>query len=221
MKELLEHSLGSSCGSTKIIKVEEYEEQGEFGLTDIKACDDCKLHTCDFFDACADKIVSRHISDIPVKIISLEDVFRSFPHIEKLSVGGCCDRLMYSYNKLVMMDMTCSKPEYITAYTTEGKLRDGKQRKAYRQIEDSILKLRYSDDINSRLDSFAEHIALFAYREKVAADKSPEGEMSNSAAENMKVFIKVSAQTIGVNKRRDMGNGFYFVTQKYPELFRW
>lgn len=218
MKNLLENHLAVSYGSTRKISVQEKTNYGDFEVTDPKSCKDCEEHSSYFYRSCVDKQVSKHNSSKLVKLIRLEDVFQEFTKISALSQGGCCDMLMYSEDKIVLMDMTCSRPQYLESrIDSDGTMKRGKRAIAYHQLEDSVKKLRGCEIINKKLNTYKDRISIFAVREKKFALE----EEKNNALKSMKNFSKMSRLTEGIDLRINMGNGFYFVVQKYPEIFYW
>jgi hypothetical protein len=124
MKTLLETALPQSYGSEQKITVTEEFQKGTFGVTDPKSCNDCKTHSSYFYQCC-NRNVSMHNSSVIVHIIRLEEVFQQFKKVSALKEGGCCDMLMYTNDKVAVMDMTCSRPDYID--DREGS--DGKTKK--------------------------------------------------------------------------------------------
>jgi hypothetical protein len=220
MRDLLETKLAASYGSQQKISVQEDTKSGLFGVNDPKACRDCENRTSYFYCSCEDKKVSMHKSEKPVKIIYLEDVFLQFRNVSSLTKGGCCDMLMYSDDKVVMMDMTCTRPEYVERHTQNGHEVEGKRDVVYRQIEDSVRKLRGCDVINTKLNSFTDRVAIFAVRKKIFAVEESESE--TDAAMGMKSYSKMSDDfSSKMGLYTDMGNGFFFLVQEYPKVFEW
>ncbi|HRM89869.1 MAG TPA: hypothetical protein PLK68_05335 [Thomasclavelia ramosa] len=218
MRDLLETELAASYGSQQMISVQEDTKSGLFGVNDPKACSDCINRTSYFYRSCEDKKVSKHKSKKLVKIICLEDVFQQFRNVPSLTKGGCCDILMYSDDKVVVMDMTCTRPEYLETHKKDGQEVEGKRDIVYRQIEDSVRKLRGCDVINTKLDSFTDRVAIFAVRKKIFAVEESE----TDAAMGMKSYSKMSddfSSKMGLHT--DMGNGFFFIVQEYPKVFEW
>ncbi len=218
MRELLKTKLAASYDSVQNISVDEEFANGNFGVTDPKACNDCAQYTSYFYRSCDYKKVSKHKSEKPVKMIRLEDVFQQFRNVPALTKGGCCDMLMYSEDKVAVMDMTCTRPEYIEEHTTKDKVVKGKRAVAYRQMEDSVKKLRGCDAINDRLKSFRYHVAIFAVRKKIFALE----ESTSDATTGMESYSKMSNLFKSeVWLLTDMGNGFSFLVQEYPEVYEW
>lgn len=214
MKRLLEQYFAQSYKSTKIITVEERIEKGDFSTTDDKSCNDCNKY---FSESCGEKEVSLHKSDKEIHIIRFEDIFQKFSNIKDISQGGCCDLLMYSDEKIAVTDMTCSRPQYLEQYEVCGKQKPGKRAYAYKQMEDSIRKLRHCDEINRKIDSYSHRIAIFSVRKKVFALES----VPSDVAKQMNGFSKMSDQIQHINIRTDMGNGFHFIVQEYPNVYQW
>lgn len=219
MKKYLEIDLAASYGCKHNIVVTEVCKIGEFGVTDVKSCTDCKSHSSYFYDSCDNRTVSLHSSVTTVRLISLEDVFQQFRDVPELSTGGCCDVLMYSDHKVVVMDMTCTRVEYLFSHTTEGNPIVGKRAVAYRQIEDSVRKLRGCVFISRKIDSFDERIAILAVRKKCFA---LEETADTIVSTNMRSYSKMSDVIKSLSGlRTNMGNGFAFVMQFYPDVFKW
>ncbi len=123
---------------------------------------------------------------------------------------------MYSEDKIAVMEMTCSKPQYIEPHIVNGKQKQGKRAHAYQQMYDSIKKLRHCDEINTKIDSYNDRVAIFSVRKKTSAEES-----SNAVAKQMNNFSKLSKQVSWMNYRTDMGNGFYFIIQEYNNEYQW
>lgn len=208
MRQLLETKLAEAYASTKKIIVHEEVESGEFGITDTKSCRDCENCTSYFYRTCESRFVSLHQSENPVSIICIEDIFQQFPNIKALSQGGCCDVLMSTQEKIVVMDTTCLRPEYVA----------GKRAYAYKQLNDSIRKLRKAAAINSRINSYESRIAICALKEKRFGFEGA----TNSVSKNMRSFMRMADDFKSrATLQTDMGNGFYFIVQNYPEVFQW
>lgn len=213
MTDLIAHDLPAAYGSTLQAAVAARQESGAFAIYDTKSCRDCASHSPYFYRTCEPREVSRHTAATIVTVITLEDVLQQFPKIEALSKGGCCDTLMFSQSRVALMDMTCSRPEYLATHSRDGKREPGKRATAYRQIEDSITKLRGCATLSARLDAFAERLAVFAYREKLSA-------FDDTATRAMRSFSTMAAD-VKATMLTPMAGGLNFRVQRYPEEIAW
>lgn len=172
-----------------------YVMRGRFGLADEISCRDCSSLTRYFYVSCTDRIVLRVISNYDVHVVNLEKVFQSSGN-EDLMQGGCCDYLLYSDNRLVLADLSCSRPNYV----------EKKRATAYRQTSDSIDKLRLFHDMAEKIECFERRDAMLAVRKKEFAL-----EHADHAVESMSSFLRME-----LSPRVDMGNGFFFSVFEYP-----
>lgn len=218
MRELLANDLAASYGCKRNADVEQEVLSGDFDLYDHKACTDCRAHSRYFYESCEDRCVSKHHSEKEVNVVTLENIFSQFADIPALSHGGCCDKLLYSEDTVMVMDMTCTRPEYLRNHYAEGVLKAGKRAKAYSQVYDSICKLQGCETIKNRMSTFSNRFAVFAFRKKEFALET----QNNTVLRNMSSFSKMSDNFKSrANLRTAMGNGFYFITQEYPSVFKW
>jgi len=210
MECLLEQYLLKLSGGRKPISIPYESYSREFGLSDQKSCEDCKKNTRYFYNSCdTDKyFVSLHKSNVCVKSICLEDIFQKTGKIPELQKGGCCDLLLYSDNKVALVEMTCGRQKYV----------GGKRAKAYQQLRDSVCKLRKSDAISKKLDSYDERLALFSFRKKLFAVEKNYSD--DTVLLQMKSFSKMSDK-LALNSSTDMNNGFVFQIQEYPKVKEW
>lgn len=172
-----------------------YVMRGRFGLADEISCRDCSSLTRYFYVSCTDRIVLRVISNYDVHVVNLEKVFQSSGN-EDLMRGGCCDYLLYSDTRLVLADLSCSRPNYV----------EKKRATAYRQTSDSIDKLRLFHDLAEQIERFERRDAMLAVRKKEFAL-----EHADHAVVAMSSFLRME-----LSPRVDMGNGFFFSVFEYP-----
>lgn len=203
MKDLIERAFSTYNPN---IRVSEDVKDSDFGLTDTKSCNDCWNNTRYFAESCDDKTVLNIHNTEKVRVICLEKVFQDCTNTEA-ALGGCCDYLLYSNHKIAVTDLTCSRPEFITQGT-----KGGKRATAYQQMSDSIEKLQKFDSIADRINQMDSKVAIFAIRKKIFAVEGNE----DSPQRSMKAFLQMN-----VNPAIDMGNGFHFITQEYPQTYTW
>ena len=68
-----------------------------------------------------------------------------------------------------------------------------------------------------QLDSYQSRVAIFAVRRKKFALEESESVVTKA----MKSFSKIIELEIGMVTRIEMGNGFSFIVQEYPDVFVW
>ncbi len=203
MKDLLKMELS--------VTIEEDAQAGDrdWGLTDGKSCEDCAIHTNYFYESCKDRLVMKLHSEDDVHVIHLENVFQNAMN---LRAGGCCDYLLYGADKIVLCELTCTRPEYLDAGNN-----GGKRVKAYSQLSESVKKLNSVDGIAKKLSGFQTREAVFAVRKKEFAFE----EQANTVQSPMASFIKITAVNESRGGRTDMENGFEFLTIEYPQIYKW
>ena len=149
-------------------------------------------------------------------MINLEKYFQQFANHKQIALGGNCDLLLYSQDKVAFIDLTCMRPEFLEAHLVDGKLKKGKRAIAYSQLLDSINKLSVVPNISDALQGRAEKVAILALRKKIFAfDEIP------NKQEPMLSFFRMSNEQTKSGVTQDMGNGFVFLVNEYPNVYSW
>ena len=203
MIDLLEREFARAIGSTKIPMVKSVIYKADFALNDPVACRPTDCPT--YFRTGCDCIVSKHaVRSHAVVVIDIEDFFKQFPTIP----GRVCDRLLYDGDKLVLMDMTCSRPGFLEPSPT----RKGKRATAYEQIDATVTKLCKAPEIAKRINGFASRIGLLAIRKKTFAIEDKVNRAMDAFSQMRRMHKSISTP---------MNNGFVFQTMEYPNSFLW
>lgn len=124
--------------------------------------------------------------------------------------------ILYGQNKIVFTDLTCIRPIYIESHIVEGKQKEGKRAKVFKQIKDSITRLSGCPKISERIASYNEKIALFALRKKESAFDN-----TDEVQKSMQSFMRMTNEQTTNSIAQPMGNGFTFTTNEYPQSYPW
>lgn len=216
MKELLEQYFGAYYGSTRTnVYVDTDDKTGEFRLCDSKACNDCLNKTPKYENDC-DHTVLKCKSDDNIKVFWIEKFIDEFNNLRAMPTHSKCDIMMSNDNTIVFCDMSCSKPEYIDDFQSNGKNKLGKRNKAKNQIEDTIYLLMNVPEIASEINKKGHKIGLFAYREKHRDDLS---DTDSKVFRNMNSFGSFIAKATSGNLSSPLSHGFQFTEINYPSIF--
>ena len=196
------------------------EETKDFILTDNKSCNDCNTKSAYFARSCTEHgMLKIHcnthlktviakccitLSDFETAKINIENAIQDTNNID-LRSGGCCDYLVYDDNKIALIELTCSRPEYINDE------RNGKRTKAYKQLSDTIKKITSLPNTNIEISKRGEKTAIFGIREKVFAL-----EQADKFQTSMISFTNVYRDIT-----RKLNNGFILTTITYPNTYTW
>lgn len=159
MKESLQKDL---LHYRKSISICAKEETKDFILTDNKSCNDCNTKSKYFASSCTEHGMLKIHCNTHVEVINIENAIQDTNNID-LRSGGCCDYLVYDDNKIALIELTCSRPEYINDE------RNRKRTKAYKQLSETIKKITSLPNTNIEISKRGEKISIFGIREKVFA----------------------------------------------------
>lgn len=180
------------------------EETKDFILTDNKSCNDCNTKSAYFARSCTEHGMLKIHCNTHVEVINIENAIQDTNNID-LRSGGCCDYLVYDDNKIALIELTCSRPQYIN---DEPK---GKRTKAYKQLSETIQKITSLPNTNIEISKRGEKTAIFGIREKVFAL-----EQADKFQTSMISFTKVYRDIT-----RKLNNGFILTTITYPNTYTW
>ena len=180
------------------------EETKDFILTDNKSCNDCNTKSAYFARSCTEHGMLKIHCNTHVEVINIENAIQDTNNID-LRSGGCCDYLVYDDNKIALIELTCSRPEYINDE------RNGKRTKAYKQLSETIKKISSLPNTNIEISKRGEKTAIFGIREKVFAL-----EQADKFQTSMISFTKVYRDIT-----RKLNNGFILTTITYPNTYTW
>lgn len=180
------------------------EETKDFILTDNKSCNDCNTKSAYFARSCTEHGMLKIHCNTHVEVINIENAIQDTNNID-LRSGGCCDYLVYDDNKIALIELTCSRPEYINDE------RNGKRTKAYKQLSETIKKITSLPNTNIEISKRGEKISIFGIREKVFAL-----EQADKFQTSMISFTKVYRDIT-----RKLNNGFILTTITYPNTYTW
>ena len=216
MKRLLEIEYPSFHNLNRKVEVNEETYVSDFSITDWKACTDCQNFTPYFYRQCFHQEVLKVSTTEEIKLISLENYFQQFSNKKEITTGNTCDYLLYGQNKILFTDLTCMRPHYIESHIVEGKQKEGKRAKVFKQIKDSITRLSVCPEILERISSYNEKVALFALRRKESAfDNTDEG------IKPMNSFMRMTNEQTTNGIAQQMENGFKFIINEYPRSYQW
>ena len=180
------------------------EETKDFILTDNKSCNDCNTKSAYFARSCTEHGMLKIHCNTHVEVINIENAIQDTNNID-LRSGGCCDYLVYDDNKIALIELTCSRPEYINDE------RNRKRTKAYKQLSETIKKITSLPNTNIEISKRGEKTAIFGIREKVFAL-----EQADKFQTSMISFTKVYRDIT-----RKLNNGFILTTITYPNTYTW
>lgn len=201
MKESLQKDL---LHYRKSISICAKEETKDFILTDNKSCNDCNTKSAYFARSCTEHGMLKIHCNTHVEVINIENAIQDTNNID-LRSGGCCDYLVYDDNKIALIELTCSRPEYINDE------RNGKRTKAYKQLSETIKKISSLPNTNIEISKRGEKISIFGIREKVFAL-----EQADRFQTSMISFTKFYRDIT-----RKLNNGFILTTITYPDTYTW
>lgn len=201
MKESLQKDL---LHYRKSISICAKEETKDFILTDNKSCNDCNTKSKYFASSCTEHGMLKIHCNTHVEVINIENAIQDTNNID-LRSGGCCDYLVYDDNKIALIELTCSRPEYINDE------RNGKRTKAYKQLSETIKKISSLPNTNIEISKRGEKISIFGIREKVFAL-----EQADRFQTSMISFTKFYRDIT-----RKLNNGFILTTITYPDTYTW
>lgn len=187
-----------------------------FSLTDWKSCIDCQAKSYYFYRQCHEKVVLNVAVSQRVDVINIENYFQQYNDKVEIASGGRCDFLLYSTNKVAFIDLTCSRPTFLEDHLVANRVRPGKRPIAFKQLKDSITKLSVCPTIDSFFQNCVEKVAILALRKKefvFEVDPSPEL--------HMQTFMRMSNEQAKSGIIQDMGNGFSFIVNEYPNVYVW
>lgn len=218
MQQTITEFFPAGYGSTKHVTVEAIEKAGSFSLFDKITCEQAVQQEANLKKticiANCNQEVAKFKSGSTTYIINHEEYIGNFK-IPAIARGGRCDSLIYNDQTIAFVEMTCSAESAIEDMTkVDGAFKPGKRAVAYNQLEQSISRMRFVPQINNKIDSFANRLAIFACRMKnVASTANPEEKPAN----NMTIFGKFTDSADANTGFKDMGNGFMFKMVRYPE----
>lgn len=179
-------------------------EEKDFILTDNKSCNDCYTNSAYFARSCTEHGMLKIHCNTHVEVINIENAIQDTNNIN-LRSGGCCDYLVYDDNKIALVELTCSRPQYIDDE------RKGKRTKAYTQLSETIKKITSLPNTNVEISKRGEKIAIFGIREKIFGL-----EQADKFQTSMISFTKVYRDIT-----RKLNNGFILTTITYPNTYTW
>lgn len=183
-------------------------------MHDEKACNECMDNSK---DTCRNNPANLILNNsAPLEKVDIEAFFSQFNGLDKASIKERCDMMLFdSSDKIAFCEMTCCDAKYVYPYSNKKGSHLGKRAKAYSQIKSVVDKFYTVPSIKLKFDSYKQRIGLFALREKSGSLFS-----GNDTAEKA-MLAMIPQYTMGTGFSSDMGNGFKFVTVKYPEVYRW
>lgn len=208
MKEILENEFGKAFGSTKIVEAKETVFCGTTRIKDDKSCLSCQKN-----DECKDQTVIEILSKTDIHIIDFESFVNNFPKI----TGSRCDLILYDKSKIALMELSCLSEEYLFngKYGSE---KTGKAVHAYKQISESLKKLHHSPSISKKINTFQYKTGIFAYRVK---DLNMHDDFYKKFSDNTKQFSLFDKEMDKELMSSDIGYGFTFQKNRYPEKYIW
>ena len=190
----------------------------DFPLTDWKSCAGCQVESYYFYRQCLDKEVFKVSikGNEGIYVINHEKYVQQYSDKPGITFGGSCDYLLCSTNKVAFVDLTCSRPSYIEGRQVGSEFKEGKRSVAFKQLKDSIARLAVCPTIHTYLQNCVKKDAILALRKKefvFDVDSSPEL--------HMQAFMKMSSEQAKSGMIQDMGNGFSFIVNEYPNVYVW
>lgn len=178
----------------RVLNLMERVCSGAFSLLDKTACRDCH-YLCNSNPA--DREQMKVVSQEPVYVISLDDVFSYV----KEDVGELCDYMLEGNNKVVIVEMTCSTSNYVTE----------KRRKARRQLYNTLTNLMTSPVVKEHIERLAEHYVVFSWKETFDSNVD-----TDYAEKNMVDMTVMSDEVYSPDNESNFDFGFKMKEIRYP-----
>ena len=201
LKEVIEKDFFLSYpkrDSNELVNVEERMCVGTFSLSNEDSCCRC-LHTAN----CNNENLIVN-SDMPVYVLRAQSFLK---YLHQSDFGKNADLLMCGDDAFRLVEMTCSKNEYVANCG----YKIGKRDEAYNQCENLLLLLYGCYPVAEFIKSHSIKEAIFSWR------KTDEFDDEDG---NMFHMLKLQEHIDRVYTR-NMSNGFTFRTHLYPELLIW
>ncbi|GEM_PF-6156118 len=215
MKDLLQNDYISHFGLTGKYIVPCTSMQGNFALSDDKACQMCIEDDRQHCSNDGEQEIMKINANESINAIDIEQFLTLFDG-RRAGIKNRCDKLLYNGIKIAFVEMYCglSRNLYPPYYQKVGKIA-----KARLQIESTIQKLCEVPSIAQRIDGTSQKHGILAYRER----HSPQGQESvpqpDKVQQNMEVFWNSDFQ--GNNLHTNLSHGFKFFVLKYPNEYKW
>lgn len=182
----------------ELVNVEESVYIGAFSLSNEDSCCRC-LHSAD----CNNENLIVE-SDVSIHVLRAQSFLK---YINQSDFGKNADLLMCDELTFRIVEMTCSKNEYVA---NRG-YKIGKREEAYRQCENLLILLYGCYPIAEFINSRSAKEAIFSWRKTDEFDKE-DGHMFH--------MLKMQ-EYIDREYTRKMSHGFTFRTHLYPEVLVW
>lgn len=152
LKELFESSFYITYPRVpeKVLLLKERICSGDFFLTDANACRDCEFVCCDD-PSKREQMKVKAVS--PVNIISIDQVISYV----REDVGMSCDYMLEDSNMTALVELTCSKAEYVV----------DKRQTARRQLFNSLCILYSNPIIKKHIEDHAFRYVVFAWKDSL------------------------------------------------------
>lgn len=201
LKEVIEKDFFLSYpkrDSNELVNVEERMYVGTFSLSNEDSCCRC-LHTAN----CNNENLIVN-SDMPIYVLRAQSFLK---YLHQSDFGKNADLLMCGDDAFRLVEMTCSKNEYVANCG----YKIGKRDEAYNQCENLLLLLYGCYPVAEFIKSHSIKEAIFSWR------KTDEFDDEDG---NMFHMLKLQ-EHIDRIYTRNMSNGFTFRIHLYPELLIW
>lgn len=175
------------------LNLSESVKSGSFSLLDKKACRCCR-YVC---DTNPDKREQMKVeSSSAVHIISLDEVFSYV----KEDIRETADYLMEGDNTVVVVEMTCSTTDYVTA----------KREKARRQMRNTLMYLMTSPLVKGHIERQARHYVVFSWKETFS------GYIGDAAEQSMTGMTLMADNVYSPDNESKFDFGFKWKEIRYP-----
>ena len=218
MRKLLLDILPSVLGKKKHpVECSPVTKQGQFLLSDPKACKDCKrLYPAR--KACDETVIAIDATTA-IETFNFESFISQWDNTQS-QVDHRCDYLMWDEavdgRKVVFCDLTCSIPIHVDP-NPQDKHQEGKRVFAYSQMQESLDVLLRIYVLDQYLLTATKKVFLFGWRD-------PEVKMdTNDAAEQAMgdFFTNTAIYVVATFTQPKTYYGFDFVQVKYPAIYQW
>lgn len=210
LKDTYPNSKGIPCTSFSLDSL-----NGEFSLTDPKACNECKKQVDRCPSGC-DEVGIRIHTGQPMCILRFDSYIEQFHHDR---MPSNCDYLLFDegidVHKIAFCDITCSTSEYVEP--NSGKIPEGKRARCRIQMQTSLNLLSQEELLAARIFSIPNRVALFGWREYMPKDTF------DKASSSMKDFGLTPSSKAGILEYPEMAlsGNFKFIEVKYPHIYQW
>ncbi|MBR5640450.1 MAG: hypothetical protein IKW83_12135 [Muribaculaceae bacterium] len=199
IKELFESSFFINHPKRDCLNINfiEHPYKGNFSLLDEMACEGCKL-------ICSPDVQDRKQLQVSSKsdvyVMKLDQVFNILN-----KAGENCDFMMDDSVIMALVEMTCSKSEYVVS----------KRQKAIGQLYNTLQTICVNKDVKEHIDREKARFVIFSWKD--TSLNLPH----DAAEESMIVMTEMSDEIYSIDNVSKFDFGFKFKEIRFPDILNW